>query len=86
MSDILEKGFQIHVPAKPHPAGTAAPHLIKTIENFYVRPRWLFVRIETSTGVVGWGEASLESHSEAVQGQLQDISTRWVSQLECRWG
>ena len=33
---------------------------IKSIETFYVRPRWLFVKVATEKGVVGWGEATLE--------------------------
>lgn len=33
---------------------------IRSIETFYVRPRWLFVRVETEKGIVGWGEATLE--------------------------
>lgn len=28
---------------------------IKKIETFNVRPRWLFVRVETEKGIVGWG-------------------------------
>lgn len=36
------------------------PDLIKSIETFHVRPRWLFVRVETEKGIVGWGEATLE--------------------------
>jgi galactonate dehydratase len=42
------KGIQGHVPATPHASFTATegnPHAIKIIENFYVRPRWLFVRV-----------------------------------------
>ena len=39
---------------------------ITRIETFTVPPRWLFVRIESSDGHVGWGEASLEGHAEAV--------------------
>src|SRR5258707_13269392 len=31
-------------------------------------PRWLFVRVETDDGTVGWGEASLEGQAEAVEG------------------
>ncbi len=34
---------------------------IGRIETFYVPPRWLFVRVETEDGAVGWGEASLEA-------------------------
>jgi galactonate dehydratase len=33
---------------------------IKNIETFYVRPRWVFVRVETEQGIVGWGEGTLE--------------------------
>ena len=33
---------------------------IKSIEHFRIRPRWLFVRVETEKGIVGWGEATLE--------------------------
>lgn len=81
-SDLAKKyhkGIQRHVPAKPHPSFTETkknPHLIKSIEDFYVRPRWLFVRIETEGGVVGWGEGTLEGHTEAVQGSLRDIARR----------
>jgi galactonate dehydratase len=33
---------------------------IKSIEHFRIKPRWLFVRVETEKGFVGWGEATLE--------------------------
>ena len=119
--------------------GGKGEHRIKTLESFYVRPRWLFVRvrcvsgvglgrvgsgarvrsglfgssdprpvlgrvtlrppagtrvrggagcrdevgnadtggqIETEGGVVGWGEGTLEGHTEAVQGSLKDIERR----------
>ena len=36
---------------------------IGRIETFYVPPRWLFVRVESDDGAVGWGEASLEGHA-----------------------
>ena len=46
------KGIHNHQPATPHPSSTAKgsnPHLIKSIENFYIRPRWLFVRVSGLT-------------------------------------
>ena len=36
---------------------------IARIETFLVPPRWLFVRVESADGAVGWGEASLEGHA-----------------------
>ncbi len=44
--------------------------LIQSIETFLVPPRWLFVRIQTHDGLVGWGEASLEGSGEAVRATV----------------
>ena len=52
---------------------------IKQIETFIVRPRsWIFVRVETEHGHVGWGETMLDGHSDAVQGAFEDIKTRLI--------
>ncbi|KIY65374.1 putative mandelate racemase/muconate lactonizing enzyme [Cylindrobasidium torrendii FP15055 ss-10] len=51
---------------------------IKSIETFYVRPRWLFVRVETGQGIVGWGEATLEGHTDAVEGAFVDFRQRFT--------
>lgn len=51
---------------------------IVKIETFLVPPRWLFVRIETSQGIVGWGEASLEGHAEAVEGAFVALRDRFI--------
>ena len=62
---------------------------IGRIETFYVPPRWLFVRVESDDGAVGWGEASLEGHAEAV-GELRDRGVRLHQLFEyaapCRVG
>ncbi len=50
--------------------------VIAKIESFLVPPRWLFVRIETDDGLVGWGEASLEGHAEAVAGAMESARDR----------
>jgi galactonate dehydratase len=57
---------------------TASSDLIESIETFRVRPRWLFVRVQTASGVVGWGEATLEGHSEAVEGAFADLRERFI--------
>jgi galactonate dehydratase len=51
---------------------------IARIETFYVPPRWLFVRVEDSDGGVGWGEASLEGHAEAVAGAFEAVRDRFI--------
>lgn len=51
---------------------------IARIETFAVPPRWLFVRVETDDGAVGWGEASLEGHAEAVDGAFVALRDRFL--------
>jgi galactonate dehydratase len=51
---------------------------IASIEHFRVPPRWLFVKVTTDDGLVGWGEASLEGHSEAVEGALEPLRERLI--------
>jgi len=35
------------------------------------------VRVVTLDGLVGWGEATLEGHTEAVEGALQDLGEKF---------
>lgn len=51
---------------------------LSRVETFLVPPRWLFVRIEDSDGAVGWGEASLEGHAEAVAGAFEALKDRFL--------
>jgi len=54
------------------------PLIIGRIETFYVPPRWLFVRVETEDGAVGWGEPSLEGYAEAVEGAFEPLRDRFI--------
>ena len=56
----------------------AKPLVIGRIETFLVPPRWLFVRVEAVDGAVGWGEASLEGHAEAVAGAFEALNDRFI--------
>ncbi len=51
---------------------------IARIETFQVPPRWVFVRVEADDGSVGWGEASLEGHAEAVTGVFDAFRDRFI--------
>ncbi|KAH6658006.1 mandelate racemase/muconate lactonizing enzyme domain-containing protein [Truncatella angustata] len=51
---------------------------IATMEYFRVPPRWLFVKITDVAGNIGWGEASLEGHTQAVEGCLDAWFERYI--------
>ncbi|ALE93592.1 galactonate dehydratase [Arthrobacter alpinus] len=63
-------------------------HIVK-IETFLVPPRWLFVRIETASGIVGWGEATCEGRSETVRTAVDQLSEILMGQdalrIEDHW-
>lgn len=48
---------------------------IKKYECFQVPPRWLFLRIETDDGIVGWGEPVLEGRAETVAAAVKELMT-----------
>src|SRR5665647_3990059 len=63
--------------------------IIESIETFLVPPRWLFVRIGTDSGLVGWGEASLEGNAEAVRAAVHAFEGLLLGQdaarIEFHW-
>lgn len=36
---------------------------ISAIETFRVPPRWLFLKVSTDEGIIGWGEPIVEGRS-----------------------
>jgi L-alanine-DL-glutamate epimerase-like enolase superfamily enzyme len=63
------------------------------VETFMVPPRWLFMKITTDAGLVGWGEPVLEGHARTmaaksscgqaltylINGQLRSCDDRGVA-------
>jgi galactonate dehydratase len=47
---------------------------ITSIETFLVPPRWLFCRIGTDEGVVGWGEPVIEGRAGTVRAAVHELS------------
>lgn len=47
---------------------------IVEIRTFTVPPRWVFVRIATADGLVGWGEAIVPKRVRAVVGAIEDMA------------
>jgi galactonate dehydratase len=53
---------------------------ITRVETFLVPPRWLFCRIETDAGVVGWGEPVVEGRAEVVRAAVDVFSEYLIGQ------
>jgi galactonate dehydratase len=62
---------------------------IVRIETFLVPPRWLFCRVETDDGVVGWGEPVVEGRAEVVRAAVDVLAEYLVGQdplrIEDHW-
>ncbi|WP_019855481.1 galactonate dehydratase [Actinopolyspora mortivallis] len=47
---------------------------VTALETFPVPPRWLFVRVATDEGVVGWGEPVVEGRAHTVAAAVEELS------------
>lgn len=46
---------------------------IAKLELFQVPPRWLFLKIETDDGLVGWGEPVVEGKADTVRAAVEEM-------------
>lgn len=46
---------------------------ISKLETFHLKPRWLFLKITTDEGLVGWGEPILEGHALSVEATIKEF-------------
>jgi len=44
------------------------------LKTFLVPPRWLFLKIETDSGIAGWGEPVLEGHAETLAAKIYEFA------------
>ncbi|NSC20769.1 galactonate dehydratase [Streptomyces albus subsp. chlorinus] len=51
---------------------------ITRVETFAVPPRWLFCRIETDSGLVGWGEPVVEGRAETVRTAVAELAGQFL--------
>ncbi|MFJ1601588.1 galactonate dehydratase [Streptomyces sp. NPDC088261] len=62
---------------------------IVRVETFLVPPRWLFCRVETDEGVVGWGEPVVEGRAEVVRAAVDVLAEYLVGRdplrIEDHW-
>ena len=62
---------------------------IDKIETFLVPPRWLFCRVSTDEGIVGWGEPVVEGRAELVRTAVEVLSEYLIGEdplrIEHHW-
>jgi galactonate dehydratase len=59
-------------------------------ELFQVPPRWLFLRVETSDGLVGWGEPVVEGRAATVETAVEELMEGYLlgedpARIEDHW-
>lgn len=47
---------------------------IQSLELFQVPPRWLFLKVTTDDGLVGWGEPVVEGRAATVQAAVEELA------------
>ena len=63
---------------------------ITDYELFEVPPRWLFLRVETDDGTVGWGEPVVEGRAKTVRTAVEELFETYLlgedpSRIEHHW-
>ncbi len=53
---------------------------ITKLTTYRVPPRWMFLKIETDEGVVGWGEPVIEGRARTVEAAVHELSEYVVGQ------
>ncbi|HTE20532.1 MAG TPA: galactonate dehydratase, partial [Armatimonadota bacterium] len=62
---------------------------ITRLETILVQPRWLFLKMHTDVGLVGWGEPVVEGRAHTVQQAVQEVEEYLIGQdprrIEHHW-
>ncbi len=62
---------------------------ITSLSTYRIPPRWLFLRIQTDEGIVGWGEPGGEAHCAAVEAAVQELADYLIGEdplaIERHW-
>ena len=56
---------------------------ITKLTTYSVPPRWLFLKIETDEGLVGWGEPVIEGRAATVAAAVEELSDYVVGKDPC---
>lgn len=56
---------------------------IKDYELYQVPPRWLFLKITTDTGFIGWGEPVIEGKAATVKAAVSELMDQIIGENPC---
>jgi galactonate dehydratase len=57
---------------------------ITRLTTYHAAPRWLFLKVETDEGVVGWGEPVVEGRARAVEAAVHELGDYLIGQDPAR--
>jgi len=57
---------------------------ITNVELFKVKPRWLFLKIDTDEGISGWGEPIVEGRADTVLACVEEMKSYLLGQDPCK--
>ena len=64
-------------------------HFASAVETIYTKPAWVFVKITTDNGIIGWGEASYGGRDRAAGAAVEEAARYLVgtdpTELERHW-
>jgi len=78
---LLARGAELE--AESHGTAPISPKesiKITRLETFLVKPRWLFLKVHTNVGIVGWGEPVLEGRARTCAEAVEEIAPYLVGQ------
>jgi len=53
---------------------------ITKLETFFVKPRWMFLKVSTDEGITGWGEPIVEGRARTVAMAIQELEPQLIGQ------
>lgn len=78
LGGLLAGGLAAQTRPAGGPVGPKERLTITKLETFYVRPRWLFLKVHTDAGIVGLGEPTLEGREQTVAAAVDEFSRALV--------
>ena len=57
---------------------------ITKLTTYRLPPRWMFLKIETDEGVVGWGEPVIEGRARTVEAAVHELGEYLIGQDPAR--